>query len=172
MRAQPLLHLLQRQLQEPLGVLGSARGRGDDLVHEPGRHELFARDALAHDEGLVGLGDAEAFDEGAGGAAFGDEAEGGEGREKEGVRGGVDEVRVGDQRGGEADGGAVQGDDEDLRVGVEGPGQVDVVGDEGAEVTPGGAGEEVASAGAGDAHVRAAGGVTFVSYGVACGEGS
>lgn len=52
----------------------------------------------------------------------------------------VDEVREGDEGGGEADGGAVECHDEDLGVGVEGAGDVDVVGDEAAEdVAAGGA---------------------------------
>lgn len=43
----------------------------------------------------------------------------------------VDEVGVGYQGGGEADGGAVESGYEDLRVGVEGVGVVQVVSDEG-----------------------------------------
>lgn len=46
---------------------------------------------------------------------------------------GVDEVRMGDEGGGEADGGAVEGCDEDFGVRVEGLGDVEVVGEEGAE---------------------------------------
>ena len=65
--------------------------------------------------------------------ALGYEAEGGEGGQDEGVRGGVDEVGEADEGGGEAYGRAVEGCDEDFGVGVEGLGGVDVVGDEGCE---------------------------------------
>lgn len=49
------------------------------------------------------------------------------------MRGGVDEVREGDEGGGEADGGAVQGRDEDFGVCVECVCDVEVVGYECAE---------------------------------------
>lgn len=160
MRPQPLLDLLQHQLQETLRVLGLARRRGDDLVDETRRDELLAGDALAHDEGLVGLGDPQTLDEGARGAALGDQAEGGERGQDEGVRGGVDEVGEGDEGGGEADRGAVQRRDEDLGVVVEGAGDVDVVGDEAADEVAAGGAAEVA-AGAGDGHVRSAGQFTW-----------
>ena len=45
----------------------------------------------------------------------------------------IDKIRVGDESGGEADGGAVEGRDEDFGMRVEGVGYVEVVGDEGAE---------------------------------------
>jgi hypothetical protein len=130
MPAKPLIHLLQHQLQELLLLV---RLGVEDLVHEPALDQLLGRDALAHDERLVGFRDAHALDEAAAGAALGDEAEGGEGGQDEGVRGGVDEVGEADEGGGEAYGGAVEGCDEDLGVRVEGLGGVDVVGDEGGE---------------------------------------
>lgn len=46
---------------------------------------------------------------------------------------GVDEVAEGDEGGGEADGGAVKGSDEDFGVRVEGVCDEEVVGDEGLE---------------------------------------
>ena len=49
------------------------------------------------------------------------------------MRCGVDEVCEGDEGGGEPDYGAVEADDEDLGVGEEGVGYVEVVGYEGAE---------------------------------------
>ena len=70
------------------------------------------------------------------------------------MRSAVDEVGEGDEGGGEADGGAVESRDEDLRVRVEGVCDVEVVGDEGAEpvfAEVGAFGE-----GAGDADVGAA----------------
>lgn len=103
------------------------------LVHVAGGEKLVGGDAPAHDEGLVGLGEAEALHEGAGGAALGDEPEGREGRQQEGVRGRVDEVGEGRQRRREADCRPVERRDEDLGVAVEGAREVQVVGDEGAE---------------------------------------
>lgn len=78
MRTQTLVNLLENLLEEPRRVIGFAGRGGDDLVHEAGGDQLLAGDPLAHDERLVGFGDAQALDEGAGGAALGDEAEGGE----------------------------------------------------------------------------------------------
>lgn len=57
------------------------------------------------------------------------------------MRSRVDKVCKGDECRRETDDGAVQRDDEDLGVGVEGAGYVDVVGDEAAEdVAAGGGG--------------------------------
>lgn len=115
MIAHPIIHLLKHLLQELGRVLASDV---DDLVHETGLHELVAGDALAHDERLVGLADAESAYEADGGVALGHETERGEGRQEEGVGSGVDEVGKSDEGGAEADGGAVHGTDEDLGVGV------------------------------------------------------
>lgn len=89
------------------------------------------------------------------GPALGDEPKRGEGRKQEGVRGRVDEVGEGDERGGEADRGSVQRRDEDLRVRVEGVGEFEVVGDEVAEgfAPDGGVGGKAA----GESYVGAAG---------------
>lgn len=163
MRAQPLLHLLQHPGQEAGRVVGPAGRRREDLVHEAGGDQLVAGDALAHDEGLVGLGDAEALDEGARAAALGDEAERGEGRQEEGVGRGVDEVGEGDERGGQADGGAVEGGDEDLGVVRERPRDVEVVGDEAADDLAAGVVLE-AAAGARRGYVCAAGIVSLGWY--------
>lgn len=130
MCAKPVVHLLQHQLQELLLLV---RLGVENLVHEPALHQLLRGDALAHDERLVGLGDAHPLHETAAGAALGDQAEGREGGQDESVRGGVDEVGEADEGGGEAYGGAVEGCDEDFGVRVEGLGCVDVVGDEGRE---------------------------------------
>lgn len=66
----------------------------------------------------------------------------------------VDEVGVGDEGGGEADDGPVEAHDEDLGVGVEGLGDVQVQGDEGPEpVLPG---VEVVGVVPADGHVGAA----------------
>lgn len=124
-RAEALVDLAQHELAE-LGVLIGRRL--EDGVDEAGGQQLGGGDAAAHEEGLVGLGIAQAQDQGAAGAALGDEAQRAKGREQEGVRGAVDEVGVGDQGGGEANDGAVEADDEDLGVGVEGLGDIEVVG--------------------------------------------
>jgi hypothetical protein len=79
MRPQPILNLSKNILQETRRILLILRIRLDNLIHESGRHQLIAGNPLAHDERLVRLGDAETLDEGAAGAAFGDEAERGEG---------------------------------------------------------------------------------------------
>ena len=130
MLAKPVVDLLEHQLQELLLLV---RLRVEDLVDEPALDQLVGGDALAHDQRLVGFGDAHPLDEASAGAALGYEAEGCEGGEDEGVWGGVDEVGEADEGGGEAYGGAVEGCDEDLGVRVEGLGGVDVVGDEGGE---------------------------------------
>lgn len=104
-----------------------------DLVDEARLEQLVAGDAAAHDEGLVGLADAEAADEGARGAALGHEPEGGKGREQKGVGRRVDEVGVGGQGGRQADDGPVEPDDQDLGVRVKGLRRVEVVGDKGTQ---------------------------------------
>ena len=129
-RAQPVVQLGQDLPQEAVGVaLGGSR---EGLVDEAASHELRAGQLLGHDEGLVGLGDAEALHEAEGGAAFADQAERAEGREEEGVRRRVDEVAEPEQGRGQADRGAVQGGDQDLGVGVETARDVEVVGHEAA----------------------------------------
>lgn len=126
---QALVHLFHDQLAEA-GVLALAGADVEDGVDEAAALEVGGADAPAHDEGLVGARGAEAVDQGAGGAALGDEAERREGRQEEGVRRAVDEVGRGDERGGEPDDGAVEADDEDLGVRGEGVGDVEVVGHE------------------------------------------
>lgn len=71
------------------------------------------------------------------------------------MRGRVDEVGEGDQRGGEADGGAVERGDEDFRVRVEGVRDFEVVGREGAEPVLAGVGG--GGGGAREGYVGAAG---------------
>ena len=72
------------------------------------------------------------------------------------MRRSVDEVRMGDQRGREADGRTVESDDEDLRVRVEGAGDVDVVGHETAGEFPADAAAQFAGVGADASYVCAA----------------
>ncbi|KAK1487555.1 hypothetical protein CCUS01_14983 [Colletotrichum cuscutae] len=151
MLPQPLVNLSQDQLPE-LGILPLPRLK--HLVHEPGMQQLLRRDPLAHNQRLVRLGDAQPLHQRAGGAALGHEAERREGGEEEGGGGGVDEVGEGDEGGGEAYDGPVEADDEDLGVGVEGLGDVEVEGDEGLE--PVFVGFWARGGGAGDAHVGAA----------------
>ena len=130
MLAKSVVNLLEHQLQELLLLV---RLRVEDLVDETTLYELVRGDALAHDQRLVSLGDSHPLDETPARAALGYEAEGSEGSQNEGVRGGVDEIREADEGGREAYGGTVEGRDEDFGVGVEGLGCVDVVGDEGGE---------------------------------------
>lgn len=113
MLTQPLINLLQHQPPELL-ILTLLHIK--DGIDEPALLQLIGREALAHDQRLIGLGDAEAVDECAGGTALCDEAEGGEGGQEEGARCTVDEVGKGGQGGGEADDGAVEAEDEDLGV--------------------------------------------------------
>lgn len=154
--AEAVLDLLEDLLQEAVGVVGLAGGRGDDLIHVAGGDELVAGDALAHDESLVGLGDAEALDHGARRGALGDKPERRERRQQEGVRGCVDEVGHGDQRRGQAHGWAVQRGHQDLRVVRHRVRDIDVVGDEAADDLAADVAAEGA-AGAGGRHVCAAG---------------
>ena len=130
MLAKSVVNLLEHQLQELLLLV---RLRVEDLVDETALDQLVGGNALAHDQRLVGLGDSHPLNEAPAGATLGYEAEGGEGGQDEGVRGGVNEVGEADEGGGEAYGGTVEGCDEDFGVGVEGLGGVDVVGDESGE---------------------------------------
>lgn len=127
--AQPLIDLMQH----PGTKLRIAALAGENLIDKARGLELVRGDAAAHEQGLVGLGIAEAQDQGARGAAFGDEADGAEGGEQKGRGRGVDEVGVGDEGGGEADDGAVEADDEDFGVRVKGLRDVEVEGDKGAQ---------------------------------------
>lgn len=128
--AQLVVDLGEDEVPEAVAV---ALGHVERLVGEARLQQLVGRDAPAHEEGLVGPRGAEPLDEGAAGAALGDEAEGGKGRQQKGVGRDVDKVGKGDEGGGEADDGAVEADDEDLGVGEEGLGRVEVVGDKGRE---------------------------------------
>lgn len=101
---------------------------GENTIHESGLEEFGGGDLFAEKEGLVGFGDAEARDEGGGGAAFGGETEGGERCKEVGGLEAVDEVGVGDESGRETNCGAVERGDEDLGVLVEGAGDIEVVG--------------------------------------------
>lgn len=89
--------------------------------------------AFAHDQGLVRLANAQALDEGVGGAALGHEPQRREGGQQEGVRGRVDEVGEGGQGRRQPDRGPVQRRDQDLGVAVEGLCYVQVVGHEAAQ---------------------------------------
>lgn len=127
MAPKALRDLLDHGGQEPLMLI---LARVEDPVDEPRLQQLLRADPLAHDERLVRLADAQAPHERVAGPAFGHQPERGEGREEEGVRGAVDEVRVRDQGGRETDDGPVERRDEDLGVRVEGVGDLEVVGDE------------------------------------------
>lgn len=116
MRAEPILDLLEDQLLELL-ILALLRLK--DLIHEPDLQQLLGRDALTHDQRLIGLGYTQSLHESARSEPFAHEPDRGEGRQEEGVRHGVDEIGEGDQGGGEADCGPVERGDEDLGVCVE-----------------------------------------------------
>lgn len=127
---QPLVDLVQHPGPEG-GIV--ALFEGEDFIHEAAVLEVSGGEALAHDEGLICLRGTEAVNHSARGAALCDEADGGEGSEQEGVGHGVDEIGKGDEGGGEANDGAVEADDEDLGVGGEGVGDVEVEGGKGGE---------------------------------------
>ena len=115
--AQPILHLCQHMPQKPVAVrLVLDVPRVKRLVDEARGEQLVVCNALAHDERLVGFGEAQAPHEADGCVAFGYEAERGKRCEEEGVRRAVDEVREADECGREADGGAVERCDEDFGV--------------------------------------------------------
>jgi hypothetical protein len=105
----------------------------ENLIHKSHMKQFFGRNALAHDQRLVGLGDAHSLDERTGCEALGDEADAGERGEEEGVGDTVNEIRERDQGGGQADSGAIERRDEDLGVGVESMRDVEVVNHEGAQ---------------------------------------
>ncbi|KAI9167475.1 Conserved oligomeric Golgi complex subunit 1 [Paramyrothecium foliicola] len=125
--AQALVHLPQHQLSE---LCIFALAHVEDLVHEARLLQVRGRDTLAHDQGLVGLGGAQARDEGTRRTALGDQAERREGRQQERVRDAVDEVGERDEGGGKANDGPVEADDEDLGVSGKGVSVVEVVGQE------------------------------------------
>lgn len=129
MPPQPLLNLPHHRRLKPLIPLHPIK----NFVHKPSPHQLLHPNPPTHNQRLVRQPHAQPLHQRAAGAALGDEAEGGERGEEEGGRARVDEVGVGDEGGREADGGAVEGGDEDFGVGVEGLGYVEVVGEEGAE---------------------------------------
>jgi hypothetical protein len=93
----PLIDFLQHLLYElPIRIHILRVNTRNDLINETNLHHFLRADTLGHDERLVGLGDAETLDECGTGASFGDETEGAERREEEGVGHGVYEVREGD----------------------------------------------------------------------------
>ncbi len=108
-RTKPLIHLVEHHLIE-LGILILTTSVKDG-IHKAAALELRGSDALAHDESLVGLGEAETLDERAGGTTLGDETQGGERGEEESVGRAVDEVCKGDDGGGEADDWTIETDD-------------------------------------------------------------
>lgn len=130
MCTQAIVDLLQHLLQEALGILLLPRRSRDHLIHKPGLLQLFARNPLTHDKRLVGLRDAQPLDKRARRTTLRNKPQRRERGEEESMRGGVDEVSHGDEGRGKADGGTVQGRDEDLGVIVESTGDVHVVGDE------------------------------------------
>jgi len=72
------------------------------------------------------------------------------------MRSRVDEIRKGDKGCGEPDDGAVERDDKDLGMGVEGAGDIDIVGDEAAEDVAASGGGKGTAAWAGGCYVCAA----------------
>lgn len=124
MHAQPLVHLREDLLQELFVVAGL---RIENLVHVTYVHQFLNRKPLAHDQRLVRLGDAQPLHKSARGAALSHQAQTRKRREEERVGRRVDEVGEGGDGGREADGGAVQGGDEDLGMRIEGMGDVQVV---------------------------------------------
>jgi hypothetical protein len=152
--AHPVVNLLEDQRPELLVVTLSALG--EYLVHETGREELVGRDTLAHDERLIGFAQTQALNEGARGATLGDQAQRREGRHQESGGYGVDEVSEGDQGGAEPNDRAVQPDNEDLGVLIEGARDVEVVGDEGAQPIQVRASLDVGGGGFADGDVGAA----------------
>lgn len=125
MAPKALMHLLHN-LGEELLVLVFARV--EDLVNESRLQQLLRCDTLAHDERLVGFADAQALHKRMARSAFCHQPERGKGREQERMRRAVDEIGVRDERGGETYDWAVERRDEDLRMGVEGIGDLEVVG--------------------------------------------
>jgi len=125
-----VVNLLEDETQELLLLVGLGV---EDLVDEAAMDELVRSDALRHDEGLIGLGNAHPLHETPACAAFGNETQAGEWCEDECVRSGVDEVGEANQSRRETDSRAVESGHEDLGVGVEGLGDVEVVCHEGLE---------------------------------------
>ena len=157
MGAKALVDLVEHGGAELVGV-----GGVQDLVDEAGLQQLVAGDATAHDEGLVGLADAEALHQGARRAALGDQAQGREGRQQEGGRHAVHEVGKGHQGRRQPHDGPVQADDQDLGVRVEGLRRVQVVGQEAAQPLLVDVGGAILGRGARDGDVGATLGVTVL----------
>lgn len=64
----------------------------EDLIDKSNVQHLLGCDALAHDQRFIGFADSKALDEATAGSSFGNESEGGEGRQEEGVGSRVDKV--------------------------------------------------------------------------------
>lgn len=126
--AQLVVNLGQDKLLEPDVVVLGALELGKDLVDEAGLQQLVGGDAAAHEQGLVGLANAEALHQGARRAALCDQAKGRKRRQQKGRRRGVDEVGKGNERGRQADDGPVEPHDQDLGVRIEGLSDVEVEG--------------------------------------------
>lgn len=128
-----VLDLLENQAAELL-VLALLAVK--NLIHKSRMKQLLGCDTLAHDQCLVSLGDPHSLDERPGCEALRHEADAGERGEEEGVGDTVHEIRERDQGSGQADGGAIEGRDEDLGVGVESMRDVEVVRHECAQQGP------------------------------------
>lgn len=128
--AKLVVHFLEHKAQELLLLVGLGV---EDLVDEAAMNEFLGSDALRHNQGLVGLGNAHPLHEASTRATFGNETKTGEWSEDECVWGGVDEVGEADQSRAETDSRAVESGHEDLGVGIEGLGDVEVVCHEGLE---------------------------------------
>ena len=131
MASKALLDLLHNLSKEPLMLI---LARVEDLVDEPRLQQLLGRNALAHNQRLIRLADAQAPHKRMAGRALRHQPERRKGREQERVRRAVYEVRMRDQRRGKADDGPIERGDEDFRVRVERVGDLEVVGDEIAQV--------------------------------------
>jgi hypothetical protein len=133
MVAHAIVNLGQDSLEE-VGALVLAKV--EDLVDVANMQQLLARQALAHDESLVGLADAESLHKTNGRIALGNQPERRKWRQQIGVWRGVDKVGKASERSGESNGRAVQGNDKNLGMGVECVGNVKIVGNKGLEVVP------------------------------------
>jgi len=128
MLPEALVHFLRHGAEKSVRVADV-----EDFVDETCLNQLGACDALTHYQRFVCFADAEALHECYACVSFCHETERGKGREEVGGWRGVYKVAEGDQCGGETDGWAVEGCDEDFWVCVEGVGYVEVVCDEGFE---------------------------------------
>lgn len=130
MASQPLIHLLQHLLQELGRVLAP---HINNLIHKPSMHQLLTRNPLTHNQRLVRLANAQPLHKSNTRISLRHQTERGKRREQKGMWRRVNEIRMRDERSGQAYSRAVQRGNEDLGMCVESMCDVQIINGEGFE---------------------------------------